>query len=497
MKKLSLIFLLLTGLFWFGKAKAEVAWLDLFNETPTTSAGYFYIYPDGVGTSSCAGLYDSCHPEATTTQSYSPNTSLGYKLRSNWYLLNNKFSGSTKGTISVWFRRSGVNSYIQFFLVDITLSHNIASIRFENNTNCNYGTYTYDDTNITGDITGGTCDTWNNVRIDYDLIESKTINYYVGGVLKQTIDTNNLYQQVGALEIAGIYTAEPFETDFFDDLYWESNSSSTTILPPGDTTGWYPTVPIDCDFTVISTTTEGLVFDVSGQFQNAAQNEDNTNNTCTYDDLNITFYEENCSNTTATSTHIEGSVEPNSSLGYSGTTSLPAGNYRIEYVAEGFDTSGNYCQNTHYCARTGIGYEEPVGSIDFWCTKYDLCAGIYDQCIASSTNFLDRTVCNIENIGLQLVCPNPAVLKKAWSIIEDVKNRWPLSYLHAAQSAFASVYTNVGSSTATNTEFSADLSQMDWASGTPLKTIRTYVSYFIILSFLMWLIWYSATEFFT
>jgi hypothetical protein len=453
-------------------------------------ADYFYDGLESIPIEGFDHYTDVDFFESTSTIVKSGNSLTSATSTPNAYLNNDFINGSTVGTVIFNIYRQ---SSLSYFILDIIASdmNYITRISALDN-NCNIKFYGGDSiSNGAQLLDGAVCDDWMKLTINYDFINDE---------ITAQIDNNTVSATSSAgRSSAGYYSYVEIDGPPYDDKVYVDDLeliTSTPFVTTIDEIKFFPQLPHDCSYTKLATTTEGILVPISGHFVNPAP-EYTQGRECTFDDITINFASESESNSTSTTLFAE-SI-PDSDNYWSGYVTLPLDNYRVEYKAYGYDQNGEICRVIYYCKGTGVGYENITRSIDWWDTKYNVCT--FNDCSALSWwNTLEKLWCNVEYLAMKMVCPTPEVLEASWGIIDDIQTRWPISYLNALKNMGNTVYENTASSTATSTMVAINIDQYNFATTTGLTflyDLRNILQYFIIIIFLIWIIRYSATEFFS
>ncbi|OGM10548.1 hypothetical protein A2159_01335 [Candidatus Woesebacteria bacterium RBG_13_34_9] len=303
-------------------------------------------------------------------------------------------------------------------------------------------------------------------------------------------------------------------TNLYDCLYEGSNQSPTgrciwdnltgTCGPAyqelllGDTMDLLPYAPIDCYFTKINNATPTLDFISSGEFTNPKVLDDGSSNPYVFTELDIIFT--NKDGNSSTTELSMSTTSADSAFAWSTYISLVLDTYQVKYEVKGFNIkTGVPYTFSHYCPGTGIGIEFPTGNIDWWGTRsYLSCQNFYNDCIASSTSFTDTVICRLQGLFISLYCPDPVILSKASAIIDNLKTRFPYSYIMVAKNAFMISTSTLATSTATTTYISGENLSGPFAKlGTipEIAAIRTVLMYMFLFSLLFFIIKFTKTGF--
>lgn len=287
---------------------------------------------------------------------------------------------------------------------------------------------------------------------------------------------------------------------------WSGTNPGNELYPGkmpssyGDTS--FETIyPVDGRRNLVSYTTSSIYFNAVGFFHNAS--------CASYDDISIILTDSDGWATTVdlgvTAEAPEGcsSTTYGNSAFYSKSIILPKNNYRVEYKATGIDPAGLYTVFTHYISGTGVFWTDTGEAVDFWGTRsYTACQTYYDNCIASSTSFLDRAVCGVQGAFWSLFCPDPATLEKSLAIVDSAKTRFPVNVpieLYGILNGYGtSTQEETGTTTLVDSDFSLVANSIgDWKDWALFALIRQILSWVIIFVFFIYIINFARKTFFT
>lgn len=247
-----------------------------------------------------------------------------------------------------------------------------------------------------------------------------------------------------------------------------------------------PSFPIDCQFTITSTSTLNS-FNATGTITIPAVN--------IFHWFNFSVIAEDFNTAEkhyfSTSTSLDGGAIFN----YSIPISLPAGAWKISYLLEGvyFETS---FFATHWCEHTGIGTGLPLPT---WkqITEAEF-LGIED---CSSYPLLERLVCDLKNAIKRIFVPSAESITALKTTIDGLKNKAPMSYITITKDFFDDVKNGINSTQ--NLTFkilnkTGNVSFAFWDNTTnfagenqSFKDIfKTFFIFLLIFSFLIWAIFY-------
>lgn len=236
-----------------------------------------------------------------------------------------------------------------------------------------------------------------------------------------------------------------------------------------------PQYPLDCQFNIVATTSSStLDFTATGNINNP------------YDSNIIitgSFIKFTKSTGEVSTSSIGGTLNPNESTIYIKNLSLANSTYKVSYYLEGYDQdSGDPINYDFFCSGTGLGATKPTGNIDWWgSVGYLACQDFYNNCVASSTDFLEESICKIQGLGISLVCPSPETLSKAKGIINDIGGRFPINYINVAKTSLTSfASTATATTSATTSWIMADFSYFN-----QLKEIAFFGYVRILTGFLL------------
>lgn len=331
---------------------------------------------------------------------------------------------------------------------------------------------------------------WHEYKIVWDM-PNATDSCYYDGIKHACSDTyNGLYPWERNCENINylLQIALPVDSDFtnIDEYQW----LDTGTYYAGDGLAQiYPDWPTDCDFTPVppannNGTAEGLVF-IPGnspyQWETLFMYWQEING----DDHYVLPFDLNDITATGTQLYIPYTID------FAVSTST----WKIFYQVVGLNTTTN--QTASVVKDYNDGCETTFGTptstaFYFNCTPED-CSGY------AWWDSMERIYCEGANLGLSVLCPSSEAQTKVKTIITDINSRFPISYITAIKNEFSSTTENMGTSTAgTSTYAMVNMDGVDKLGQIGVfSTIRTLLSFIMIFITIIWIIRYTATEFFT
>jgi hypothetical protein len=277
-----------------------------------------------------------------------------------------------------------------------------------------------------------------------------------------------------------------FGNDYYYSTFYKGSEGWVVSNEADSGVIFYPSYPIDCFFTIVSTSTLAS-FNATGTIEIATSNLYNWFNFSVIAD-NINTLEKFYFSTTTDL--VSGDI-----FHYSIPISLPEGAYKISYLLQGgfFETP---FFATHWCEHTGIGSVFPSPT---WTeiTEAEF-LGLED---CSSYPLLERLVCDLKNAIKKIFVPSPESINGLKTTIEALKNKAPMSYISITKNFLDDVKNGINNTADLDFKIlnkTGAVSFAFWDRTTDLagqnqsftQIFKTFFIFLIVFSFLIWAIFY-------